>query len=430
MCDKVGCRVAFLSAISSRHLFDGSRLKEVGERLLHDVSPQEPQGETAQALLGRPASTASQPPLPNTGDGDVEVPLHGASLALLLAASGLAQPLTAQSLGDRLKRKVAEKVDKKTNDGLDKVASCVVGDAACVEKAKKEGKTVTMTDKEGKPVAAEAVSTESAAGGAAAENLKPGEGAWANYDFVPGERVVFAEDFSKDRVGNFPKRFELLDGNMEIVEWQGKRWLRVSTEGEFSIALPETLPERFTVEFDLTIPWSGMSIYAHENVSGASGEGRPQRRHRGGERRRCVPRPEQGRVHRRPAHAHQGLFGEHYAGGWLTPPYRVRVQADGRYMKVYLNEHRVSNIPNADFARTKTLTFHFQNNSWNAEQASPLHREHLDQRRWQGTVRRAGRRWPGGDAGDPLRLGFGPDQAAEHPDARGDHGHAEGAFRT
>ena len=295
-----------------------------------------------------------------------------ASLALLLAASGLAQPLTAQSLGDRLKRKVAEKVDKKTNDGLDKVASCVVGDAACVEKAKKEGKTVTMTDKEGKPVAAEAVSTESAAGGAAAENLKPGEGAWANYDFVPGERVVFAEDFSKDRVGNFPKRFELLDGNMEVVEWQGKRWLRVSTEGEFSIALPETLPERFTVEFDLTIPWSGMSIYAHENVSGASGEGAAHSVVTvAGSVAGVFRGQNKGESTADPRTLIKG-FSEHYAGGGLSPPYRVRVQADGRYMKVYLNEHRVSNIPNADFARTKTLTFHFQSNPWNAEQASPL----------------------------------------------------------
>ena len=61
-----------------------------------------------------------------------------AALALLAASAGIAQPLTAQSLGDRLKKKVQEKVDRKTDEKLDKVASCVVGDAACVEKAKKE----------------------------------------------------------------------------------------------------------------------------------------------------------------------------------------------------------------------------------------------------------------------------------------------------
>jgi OmpA-OmpF porin, OOP family len=288
------------------------------------------------------------------------------ALALLVASAGLAQPAVAQSIGDRLKRKVQEKVDRKTDEGLDKVASCVVGDTACVEKAKKEGKTVTMTDAKGNPVADSTKAT------AASENMKPGEGAWANYDFVPGERVLLAEDFSKDRVGNFPKRFELIDGNMEIVEWQGKRWLRVGSAGQFSVALPETLPERFTVEFDLTIPWGGMAMYGHPHASGAAGEGAPNSVvvvegtvagvYRG---------QNKGESTVDPRNIVKGLTAQYSKSG-ISEPYRVRVQGDGKYLKVYLNEYRVSNIPNADFARTKQLTFHFDGNSWNGEQSAPL----------------------------------------------------------
>ncbi|HEX6943697.1 MAG TPA: OmpA family protein [Gemmatimonadaceae bacterium] len=288
------------------------------------------------------------------------------ALALLVASAGLAQPAVAQSIGDRLKRKVQEKVDRKTNEGLDKVASCVVGDTACVEKAKKEGKTVTMTDATGNPVADSTKAT------AASENMKPGEGAWANYDFVPGERVLLAEDFSKDRVGNFPKRFELIDGNMEIVEWQGKRWLRVGSAGQFSVALPETLPERFTVEFDLTIPWGGMAMYGHPHASGAAGEGAPNSVvvvegtvagvYRG---------QNKGESTVDPRNIVKGLT-DQYSKSGISEPYRVRVQGDGKYLKVYLNEYRVSNIPNADFARTKQLTFHFDGNTWNGEQSAPL----------------------------------------------------------
>ncbi len=54
---------------------------------------------------------------------------------------------------------------------------------------------------------------------------RPGEGAWSNYDFIPGERVLWAESFANDRVGNFPQRLELINGNMEVVEWNGGRWL-------------------------------------------------------------------------------------------------------------------------------------------------------------------------------------------------------------
>ena len=295
-----------------------------------------------------------------------------AALTLLLATSGVSQSANAQSLGDRLKKKVAEKVDRKTNEGLDKVASCVVGDAACVEKAKKEGKTVQMTDKEGKPVEADAATASAAPGAAASEKMKPGEGAWANYDFVPGERVIFAEDFSKDRVGNFPKRFELIDGNMEIVEWQGKRWLRVASAGEFSIALPETLPERFTIEFDMTIPWNGMALYAHPNVSGASGEGATNSVvHVSGTVAGIYRGQSKGESTVDPRTIIKGL-GDQYSQAGISQPYRVRIQGDGKYVKVYLEEFRVANMPNADFMRSKQLTFSFQGNSWNGEQRPPL----------------------------------------------------------
>jgi hypothetical protein len=88
-----------------------------------------------------------------------------------------------------------------------------------------------------------------AAAPTAEEQMKPGEGVWANYDFVPGERVLFADDFTRDQVGDFPRRLELVDGNAEIVEWNNGRYLSVPAFTTFAIPLPETLPEMFTIEF-------------------------------------------------------------------------------------------------------------------------------------------------------------------------------------
>jgi len=65
--------------------------------------------------------------------------------------------------------------------------------------------------------------------------------------------VQFADDFSRDRVGNFPQRLELARGNLEIVESAGQRWVRSkSLEGEIGIPLSETQPQKFTMEFDFT----------------------------------------------------------------------------------------------------------------------------------------------------------------------------------
>jgi OmpA-OmpF porin, OOP family len=40
----------------------------------------------------------------------------------------------------------------------------------------------------------------------------------------------------------------------------------------------------------------------------------------------------------------------------VTP---VRLMADGSYLKVYVNEHRVANIPNADLQRSRKIAFYF-----------------------------------------------------------------------
>ena len=123
---------------------------------------------------------------------------------------------------------IGRKAEALVRDGI----RCAVGDVKCVEDARKQGKTPVMTDRDGEilkrangmPITDpdEAAKLVAAHGPGAAE--RPGSGAWANYDFVPGDRVIFTEDFSRDRVGNFPRRFDLLAGNWEIVEWQGGRY--------------------------------------------------------------------------------------------------------------------------------------------------------------------------------------------------------------
>jgi hypothetical protein len=71
-----------------------------------------------------------------------------------------------------------------------------------------------------------------------------------NFDFVPGDRVLFYDDYSADNVGDFPRRIEFEEGNAEIAEWESGKWLRVSKAAKFAVVLPENLPDRFTVEFD------------------------------------------------------------------------------------------------------------------------------------------------------------------------------------
>src|ERR1043166_8683408 len=209
-----------------------------------------------------------------------------------------------------------------------------------------------------------------------AAGAKPGSAAWANFDFVPGERVIFAEDFSRDRVGNFPQRFELVSGNMEVVEWQGKRWLRMAggDGGSFVINLPEKLPQRFTVEFDLTIPWNCLAFYSADAPDRLGC--RPDNRASGSVTlsgtESGVQRPSttDGSIVD-PRSQFPEMFAEGNSTNLSNRPYRIRLEADGRYVKLYLDEQRIANIPNADFGRANKLIFEFQTNSDSEGKAAP-----------------------------------------------------------
>ena len=195
---------------------------------------------------------------------------------------------------------------------------------------------------------------------AAASGNTPGAGAWANYDFVPGERVLFAEDFTEDTVGDFPKRLELKRGNWEIIEWEGRRLLRnTGPRGSaVEIQLREDLPERFTIEFDVylanptyqlvvvtdTPKPSVAQLGANYFSIGRAGTG--------------VAFGGRDGVDSRSAEARMMKA--------VTP---IRIMVDGRYAKVYVDERRVANVPNAQLPRTRVI--HFQN-TYSASEKSPL----------------------------------------------------------
>ena len=304
------------------------------------------------------------------------------AFALLLAVA-VPSPVSGQSAAERIKAKAQERANKKVDDTADKTLdkfggafACVVGDEECPKRAKAKGKKVVLTDADGtvlppdeqpadSPAKKQPAATAAASVGepapAPGAGGRPGEGAWSNYDFIPGERVMWAESFASDRVGNFPQRLELINGNMEVVEWRGSRWLRVTASGSsnFAITLPEKLPPRFTMEFDLTIPWNGVGLYSAVtadrggsiNSTRASGyvhlSGTVAGAMRAMSDEGSVVDP-------------RTIIDEMYKdGATISEPVRVRIEVDGAYMKVYFGEKRIANLPNGNFGRTNKIFFEF-----------------------------------------------------------------------
>jgi OOP family OmpA-OmpF porin len=73
----------------------------------------------------------------------------------------------------------------------------------------------------------------------------------SKYDFIPGEKVIFFDDFTSESVGDFPAQW-LTNGSGEIVtsEKFPGRWFHITKMGYFIPEAKEDFTENFTVEFD------------------------------------------------------------------------------------------------------------------------------------------------------------------------------------
>jgi outer membrane protein OmpA-like peptidoglycan-associated protein len=248
---------------------------------------------------------------------------------------------------DRAKQKAKERVDRQVDKQVDKVLDRTVDSTAAQITGEGGAPAVPAANRRaGAGAASAAAAPAPAAGGAAAPDaLRPGEGAWANYDFKPGERVLFADDFTRDEVGDFPRRLQLKQGSMEIVEWQGRRLVRATApSNSFLVTLPEELPQRYTVEFDYAnahgYGWGGLMIGFDGRDPALSGTTRVRFNH------------DNAGIESREFKALKAP-----AGDLAEKLFRCRIMVDGDYAKVYVNEQRVANVPTAALARTRTLYF-------------------------------------------------------------------------
>src|SRR5215203_1494066 len=75
---------------------------------------------------------------------------------------------------------------------------------------------------------------------------------FSKFDFVPGERIIYAEDFAQDAIGELPLTWNA-SGKGEVMTIDGKqgKWLRAFENTTYLTGNKKTFGENYTVEFDL-----------------------------------------------------------------------------------------------------------------------------------------------------------------------------------
>jgi OmpA-OmpF porin, OOP family len=138
-------------------------------------------------------------------------------------------------------------INSTVNGGLDKAENGIKG----LFKKKKKPTAADSAKKTLPP--GTVVSPTGTVPGAAATSAPPSFSTYQNYDFVPGEQIIFEDEFADDQDGEFPTHWKLLKGQAVINKVDAKPSLLLSEyQGEIMPRMKTDayLPDVFTFEFD------------------------------------------------------------------------------------------------------------------------------------------------------------------------------------
>jgi len=169
-------------------------------------------------------------------------------IALLASSLIAAAQITdaKQAAKSKVENRANNKTEEAIDEGLNKVEEGIKG----IFKKKKET-TVTETNDENSNSNNDINKNYTA--GTAQASLR----SFSKFDFVPGEKVLYYDDFARVETGDFPAEFNT-DASGEVVTIEGKtgKWLNLTKNGSFIPENIHALPENFTLEFNAGIQGS------------------------------------------------------------------------------------------------------------------------------------------------------------------------------
>ena len=199
--------------------------------------------------------------------------------------------------------------------------------------------------------AAAASATAAAPAGAALPAAAAGAAAspavlkvYQNYDFTPGETIVFADDFTSTQDGEFPDRWQLISGQGVVNANNGKSAFYL-TDGNYARVGPRIknksyLSDPYTVEFDwFPAPGAyGINVFlksdSDEERLGLNFDSFEFQGTNG--------------AANLSASLPASLQGDGIRGSW----HHVAIAAKGTQMKVYLDQYRILVIPDTAMSAT------------------------------------------------------------------------------
>lgn len=104
---------------------------------------------------------------------------------------------------------------------------------------------------------------------------------YRNYDFVPGDSIIFESNFTDEENGEIPSQFTLFKGQIDVQEADGQKVMHFAPgpRDEFSPRMTSTnyMPDQFTIEFDFKNEKFGINhvavAFSSDNYYGGGSSG-------------------------------------------------------------------------------------------------------------------------------------------------------------
>lgn len=177
----------------------------------------------------------------------------GSAVIIALTLSSM-ESAYADWFGDAVNNAVKNTGTKAVNEGADAIYNGAK-DSATKKNAPANNSGSDSSGSSNAPAATATNTSNTAAGGADIQN----EAAYNKFDFVPGDKVIFFDDFSDTDVGEFPRKWTLTGPSgggdaVEVVQYNGQNYLLGGGYTFVYIRLNQKgdMPEKFTAEYDVT----------------------------------------------------------------------------------------------------------------------------------------------------------------------------------
>jgi len=263
-----------------------------------------------------------------------------------------------RSVENRVERRIDKGVDKSLDAVEDGIDDAVKGDDSKSGSNKTETKTADNEKSGSKSTTTKPDATTKTKTAATQDSVKPAPVLqWAKYDFVPGTEIIFEDNQEGEQNGEFPSKWDLVQGNFENASFDGSNviyHIKCNMNGGGGIvpmlknSKEDYLPEEFTIEFD---------AYFNEDHGGSYhlylGDYKNQRNldktySLGKKYIRIYKNSADG------SDIEQNYYPGYKSGIYdKTPKWRhVAISFNKRALKVYLDDARVLNIPNLGYNPT------------------------------------------------------------------------------